>query len=59
MAHDHHDHVHGPDCDHGHDHAHDAGHTHAATGEYYLEQLLTLLVCGAFGVVAILETRHA
>ncbi len=57
MAHDHHhghDHVHGPDCDHGHDHAPGHEHSHVATGEYYLEQLLTLLVCGMFGTVAIL-----
>lgn len=51
-----HDHVHGPDCDHGHDHS--QPHTHAATGEYYLEQLLTLFVSGAFGVVALLMPRY-
>ena len=56
MAHDH-DHVHGPDCDHGHDHAPGEVHTHAPTGEYYLEQLLTLFVSGAFGLVALLMVR--
>jgi uncharacterized repeat protein (TIGR03943 family) len=33
------------------DHAHDHGHT---AGEYYLEQLLTVAVSGAFAVVAVL-----
>jgi hypothetical protein len=52
-GHDHaHDHHHGHDHHH-HDHAHDHGHAHGA-GDYYLEQLLTIFVCGAFGVVAIL-----
>lgn len=32
---------------HSHDHAH-------GTGEYFLEQLFTIFVCGAFGIVAIL-----
>ncbi|OWK47247.1 hypothetical protein [Fimbriiglobus ruber] len=55
-AHDHasHDHQH-HDHDHGHDHNHDHGHGHShGAGEYFLEQLLTILICGAFGVVAIL-----
>jgi hypothetical protein len=43
-VHEHHDHH------HGHDHAH---HGHSP-GEYYLEQLLTIFVCGGFGVVAVL-----
>jgi hypothetical protein len=34
---------------HGHDHHHDHGHS-----DYYLEQLLTIFVCGSFGLVAIL-----
>lgn len=51
-AHDHHHH-HGHDHDHGHAHDHDHGHAHGA-GDYYLEQLLTIFVCGAFGIVAIL-----
>ncbi len=42
-----HDHAHVPDG-HGHTHA----HSHA-DGEYYLEQLLTILVCGALGTVAV------
>ena len=51
-GHDHaHDHHHG----HDHHHAHDHGHEHVhGVGDYYLEQLLTIFVCGAFGVVAIL-----
>ena len=41
--------------DHGHDHHHGHGHEHAhGDADYFLEQLLTILVCGAFGVVAIL-----
>jgi hypothetical protein len=50
--HDHGGHVHGPDCGHDHDHAH--AHPPARLGEYYLEQLLTIFACGAFGVVAVL-----
>jgi hypothetical protein len=47
-GHDHsHDHHHG----HGHDHSHD--HTHGEA-DYFLEQLLSILISGAFGVVAIL-----
>ncbi|MGL6097217.1 MAG: hypothetical protein ACRC7O_15645 [Fimbriiglobus sp.] len=63
-----HAHGHGEGHDHaghdhaGHDHAgHDhAGHDHAGHGhdhgaaDYYLEQLLTVFVCGSFGVVAVL-----
>ena len=40
-----HHHHHG----HGHDHHHDHGH-----GDYFMEQLLTIFVCGSFGVVAVL-----
>ncbi|MFO0938222.1 MAG: hypothetical protein U0798_17085 [Gemmataceae bacterium] len=57
------DHVHGPDCNHDHDHSHgghghDHGHDHShdhgsAARDYYLGQLLTILVCGAYGVVAL------
>src|SRR5262245_66666070 len=43
-------HVHGPDC--GHDHAHPAAP--ARLGEYYLEQLLTIFACAAFGAVGVL-----
>ena len=51
------DHLH---HDHGHDHhhGHEHGHSHGL-GDYYLEQLLTIFVCGAFGVVAILMNRFA
>lgn len=45
------------------DHVHEAhapgdghGHDHGA-GDYYLEQLLTLFMCGAFGLVAVLMSR--
>jgi hypothetical protein len=58
-------HVHGPHCDHEHaepghvhgpDRGHDHGHAHTGgkLGEYYLEQLLTIFACGAFGVIAVL-----
>lgn len=43
----HHDHSHGHA--HGHDHAHDHGES-----EFYLEQLLTITICGGFGIVGIL-----
>lgn len=46
------DHVHDHEHHHGHGHDHH-DHAHGA-GDYYLEQLLTILVCGAFGVVAVL-----
>lgn len=37
----------------GHDHAH--AHDHGpGLGDYYLEQLLTVFICGAFGIVAVL-----
>jgi uncharacterized repeat protein (TIGR03943 family) len=48
-----HEHVHGPDCNHdpaGHDHA---GHGHTA-GEYYVEQLMTIAISGAFAVVGVM-----
>jgi hypothetical protein len=45
---------HGHDHHHGHDHDH--GHAHGI-GDYYLEQLLTIFISGAFGVVAILMNR--
>ena len=45
-----HDHTH-PHGHHHHDHAHDHGHSHS---DYYIEQLLTVLISGAFGMVAIL-----
>ena len=41
----------------GHDHTHGEGHGHDHThglSDYYLEQLLTVLVCGAVGLTAIL-----
>lgn len=53
-GHDHHHHDHGAvkGHAHAHDHAHhDHGH---GMGDFFLEQLLTLFVCGSFGVVAIL-----
>lgn len=41
---------------HGHEHAHghDHGHHHHGGSEYYLQQLLTIFICGAFGVVGLL-----
>ena len=40
---------------HGHDHAHGHDHHHAGgMGEYYLQQLLTVFICGAFGVAGVL-----
>jgi hypothetical protein len=45
-----HGHDHGHDHDHGHGHGHDHGHDH---GDENLENLFTIGVCGAFGVVAI------
>lgn len=48
-----HAHEHGHSHDHAHGHSHDHGHNHGA-GEYYLEQLLTIGICGAFGLVAVL-----
>ena len=42
--------------DHGHSHAHGHDHDKAATtadGEYFIEQLLTILVCGAVGVIGV------
>ena len=52
------DHYTGDDAPHGHDHGHDHDHApgHAAA-DYFLSQLLTLFVCGGFGVVAILMQR--
>ena len=40
---------------HGHAHPHDHGHAHDHHGgDYYLQQLLTIGICGAFGVVGLL-----
>jgi uncharacterized repeat protein (TIGR03943 family) len=54
------DHVHAHDHSHAHEHAHDHqhhhhghGHGHGA-GEYYLEQLLTIGISGAFALVAVM-----
>lgn len=54
MAHDHaHPHDHGHDHSHAHDHGHSHDHAHGA-GDYFLEHLLMIFVCGAFGTVAVL-----
>lgn len=57
MAENHaHHHHHGHDHlghDHAHGHSHDHGHDHKHADEY-LEQLFTIGICGAFGVVAVL-----
>lgn len=39
---------------HAHDHSHDHHHHDHGQGEYYLQQLLTVFICGAFGVAGIL-----
>jgi len=64
MGHDHpHDHAHPHTHDHAHPHDHAHGHDHAhhhhdhGGGEYYLEQLLTIGICGAFAVVAVMMAR--
>jgi hypothetical protein len=47
---------HAPDThahSHGHTHDHSHGHHHAGS-DYYLQQLLTIFICGAFGVVGLL-----
>ncbi len=44
-----HSHGHGHTHDHGHDHDH-----HHGGSDYYLQQLLTIFICGAFGVVGLL-----
>lgn len=54
------DHTHGHDHNHdhgGHGHSHDHGHDHHhdhGAGEYYLNQLLLVFICGVFGVVGVL-----
>lgn len=47
---------HAPDS-HGHAHPHTEGHGHDhhhGGGDYYLQQLLTIFICGAFGVAGLL-----
>ncbi len=53
---EHHTHSHGHAHTHGHTHAHDHGHDHhhGSSSDYYLQQLLTIFICGAFGVAGIL-----
>ena len=45
------EHAHEPGLGHGH--SHDHAHDHGA-GEYYIQQLLSVFICGAFGVIAVL-----
>ncbi len=52
------DHVTGHDHDHDHGGGHDHHHDHAHSDEF-LEQLLTVGICGAFGIVAILLGSQA
>jgi hypothetical protein len=59
------DHVHGPDCDHDHDHHHGGhGHDHhhhdhgPTARDYYFEQLLSILICAAYGTVGLLMYRN-
>ena len=47
-----HGHAHAHTHDHGH--GHDHGHHHHGGSDYYLQQLLTIFICGAFGVVGLL-----
>lgn len=47
----HHSHGHGHTHDHGHAHSHDHDHN---SSDYYVQQLLTVFLCGAFGIVGIL-----
>lgn len=60
-GHDHahnHGHTHTHDA-HGHGHTHDHGHHHGhGAGEYYLEQLLSIGICGAFALVAMMMYRN-
>jgi hypothetical protein len=51
-----HEHHHGHAHDHNHAHDHGHGHHHDAR-EFYLEQLLSILICGLFGLVAVLMSR--
>jgi hypothetical protein len=46
-----HSHGHAHDHSHGQDHGHD--HHHGGS-DYYLQQLLTVFICGAFGVAGVL-----
>lgn len=51
---EHHTHSHGHAHSHDHAHGHDHGHHHHGGSDYYLQQLLTIFICGAFGVVGLL-----
>jgi hypothetical protein len=53
MDHVGHDHSHDHDHGGGHHHHHEHDHAHAQADEF-LEQLLTVGICGAFGIVAII-----
>jgi hypothetical protein len=50
---EHHAHSHGHAHGHTHSHAHGHDHHHGG-GDYYLQQLLTVFICGAFGVAGLL-----
>ncbi len=50
------DHFTGAVHEHGNSHAHDHTHEHGPA-EYFKEQLLTVFICGAFGVVGVLMYR--
>lgn len=39
---------------HSHGHAHDHDHHHHGGSDYYLQQLLTIFICAAFGVVGLI-----
>ncbi|MCZ2344453.1 MAG: hypothetical protein LC104_22055 [Bacteroidales bacterium] len=59
MDHIHPDHPHGHSHGHAHHHGHGHGHSHEHghghdDSEFYLEQLLTITICGGFGIVGVL-----
>ena len=49
-----HDHAHDHGGGRGHTHDHGHAHDHGNASEYFLNQLLTVFICGVFGVVAVL-----
>lgn len=58
-VHEHAEHGHHHGHDHKHDHDHGPAHTHHHNDarDFYLEQLLSILICGLFGLVAVLMSR--
>ncbi len=58
-VHEHAEHGHHHGHEHKHDHNHGPAHTHHHNDarDFYLEQLLSILICGLFGLVAVLMSR--